>query len=35
MPGKMKRLLEEYKEINDQEIGSNFFESFMVVGADK
>ena len=35
MPGKMKRQLEEYKEINDSEIGCNFFESFMVIGADK
>lgn len=35
MPGKMKRQLEEYKEINDFEIGCNFFESFMVIGADK
>ena len=25
----------EYKEINDFEIGCNFFESFMVIGADK
>ena len=35
MPGAKKRQLEEYKEINDTEIGSNFFESFMVMGADK
>jgi hypothetical protein len=35
MPGKMKKNLEEYKEIPASDFGNKLFESMMVFGPEK